>query len=196
MTDKPKKKKRRAAILTVDFVTAYHVDECRQRLASHHITGTHLRTATEVSPTGRFTVDMDPHARSGITVQFEGHLDPVENGTHVHGGVTPGTRKSLRTRLTIARGMLFGTGILVTGALLAQSWNGAFYLGFILGLNTLALYARHAELRRDSQRLALWVHAQLFLPIVVPTADIEGAADELTTLDRLRDVVSRLSLRD
>lgn len=160
MTAKPKKKKR--AALTVDFVTPYSVEECRARINAQHLApGAPRLIATEVSDTGRFKIDWNPHNRKNITQQFVGYLDAVENGTRVQGHVTAGTRDSMKVQRIAARTFTMGTLIIVAIALIFTEIGVALLAGAIFGLNTIAMIALDYQLRRDVAKIAPWVRAQL-----------------------------------
>ena len=164
---KPKHKIKRD-LFRADFVTAYTVEECRERLVDSGDTQT-----VHVSDTGAFSVERDvewgfpPRYGTAFNILFRGHLTPTDYGTHVQGEITRQTFSRLNASKWIM--WIFTTFTLVFALVVVEEPLDPMcitWLVFVLIAGVLFSYWYVAYTRAIA--LTDWIHDQLH---VLPDED-------------------------
>jgi hypothetical protein len=164
---KPKRKTKRD-LFRVDFVTAYTVDECRDRLVSSGDA-----QSAHLSDTGAFSVEEDvewrfpPHYKTGFKIEFRGQLDPTGYGTRVHGAITPQTL----TRLNVSKWLMWiftGIPLLFALVVVEEPLDTMCFVWLALVLIVGVLFAYWHSAYTHTVALTDWIHDLLH---VLPADD-------------------------
>jgi hypothetical protein len=165
---KPKHKTKRD-LFRVDFVTAYTVEECCDRLANADYTPT-----VRVNDSGAFTIEQDlewqfpPRYKTGFKIEFSGQLDPTGYGTRVHGAITPQTL----TRLNVSKWLMWiftGIPLLFAVVVVEEPLDSMCFVWLAFVLIVGVLFAYWYTAYTHTVALTEWIHDQLY---VLPDDDV------------------------